>query len=106
MTLSPLFNLGVLQRLFGFSRFVGRRLLLDRCLQTAGSLTYTTLLALIPLLTIALSLFSAFPMFGDYSSKFKIFLLTNLVPDASGKVISCVSGTQAAACTSAICGFK
>ncbi|WP_172476524.1 YihY family inner membrane protein [Iodobacter fluviatilis] len=67
---------------------MGRRLVADRCLQTAGSLTYTTLLALIPLLTIALSLFSAFPMFGDYSSKFKIFLLTNLVPDASGKVIS------------------
>jgi len=82
------FDLGIFHRLFGFSRFVGRRLIADRCLQTAGSLTYTTLLALIPLLTIALSLFSAFPMFGDYSSKFKIFLLTNLVPDASGKVIS------------------
>ena len=82
------FNLSIFSRLFGFARFVGRRLVADRCLQTAGSLTYTTLLALIPLLTIALSLFSAFPMFGDYSTKFKIFLLTNLVPDASGKIIS------------------
>jgi membrane protein len=88
MTLSSQFKLTILPRLFGFSRFVGRRLVADRCLQTAGSLTYTTLLALIPLLTIALSLFSAFPMFGDYSNKFKIFLLTNLVPDASGRVIS------------------
>ncbi|MBE9607887.1 YihY family inner membrane protein [Chitinilyticum piscinae] len=75
------------QRLIGFARFVGRRLINDRCLQTAGSLTYTTLLAFVPLFTIALTLFSAFPVFNDYSGKFKSFLLTNLVPDASGKLI-------------------
>lgn len=76
-----------LERLIGFSRFVGRRLINDRCLQTAGSLTYTTLLAFVPLFTIALTLFSAFPVFSDYSGKFKSFLLTNLVPDASGRLI-------------------
>lgn len=74
-------------RIAGFSRFVLRRLIDDRCLQTAASLTYTTLLAIVPLFTIALTLFAAFPMFGDYSGKFKSFILTNLVPDASGKII-------------------
>ncbi len=74
-------------RIAGFSRFVLRRLIDDRCLQTAGSLTFTTLLAIVPLFTIALTLFAAFPMFGDYSGKFKSFILTNLVPDASGKII-------------------
>lgn len=74
-------------RMTGFSHFVWRRLIDDRCLQTAGSLTYTTLLAIVPLFTIALTLFSAFPMFGDYSNKFKSFIITNLVPDASGKII-------------------
>lgn len=79
--------LAIWKRATGFARFVIRRLIDDRCLQTAGSLTYTTLLAIVPLFTIALTLFSAFPMFGNYSGKFKAFILANLVPDASGRVI-------------------
>ncbi|WP_051711009.1 YihY family inner membrane protein [Andreprevotia chitinilytica] len=75
------------QRLLGFGRFVGARLGADRCLQTAGSLTYTTLLAIVPLFTIALTLFSAFPMFSDYSGRFRMFILSNLVPDTAGKVV-------------------
>lgn len=75
------------RRAAGFSRFVWGRLIADRCLQTAGSLTYTTLLAIVPLFTIALTLFSAFPMFGNYSGKFRAFVIANLVPDASGKII-------------------
>ncbi|SFN85881.1 membrane protein [Formivibrio citricus] len=75
------------RRTAGFGRFVWGRLIADRCLQTAGSLTYTSLLAIVPLFTIALTLFSAFPMFGNYSVKFRSFVIANLVPDASGKVI-------------------
>lgn len=75
------------RRCAGFAQFVVQRLIADRCLQTAGSLTYTTLLAIVPLFTIALTLFAAFPMFNDYSTQFKSFILTNLVPDASGKII-------------------
>ncbi|MDR3425844.1 MULTISPECIES: YihY family inner membrane protein [Silvimonas] len=86
--LEVLLTLQFWRRLLGFLKFVGRRLLEDRCMQTAGSLTYTTLLAIIPLFTIALTLFSAFPMFDDYSTRFRYFIVANLVPDASGKVIS------------------
>ena len=75
------------RRIAGFAQFVFQRLVSGRCMETAGSLTYTTLLAIVPLFTIALTLFAAFPMFGDYSGKFKSFILTNLVPDASGKII-------------------
>lgn len=85
--LPRLLSLDTWNRIVGFSRLVLHRLAADRCMQTAGSLTYTTLLAIIPLLTIALTLFSAFPMFGSYSSKFKVFIITNLVPDASGRII-------------------
>ena len=71
-----------------FGVFVLRRLRDDRCLEAAGSLTFTTLLALIPFLTIALTVMSAFPMFQDFSVRFKVFLTSNLVPDAAGKVIT------------------
>jgi len=71
-----------------FGLFVLRRLRDDRCLEAAGSLTFTTLLALVPFLTIALTIFSGFPMFDDLSGRFKLFLLSNLVPDSAGKVIT------------------
>lgn len=76
------------QRCAGFLHFTGRRFVDDRCLQIAGSLTYTSLLALVPLFTIALTVFSAFPRFEQYSAKFKLFLLSNLAPESAGKAIS------------------
>jgi len=60
----------------------------DRCLQVAGNLTFTSLLALVPLFTIAFALFTAFPVFEDWSNAFKVFLLTALVPEMGGKIIT------------------
>lgn len=60
----------------------------DQLGQVASSLTFTTLLALVPLVTIMLAVFSAFPMFDTWSLSFKRFLLTTLVPESAGKVIS------------------
>lgn len=73
---------------FSFVRFVVARLAQQRVLQVAGSLTFTTLLAIVPLLTIALTVMSAFPVFSDYSTRFKVILLSTLVPEFAGKVIS------------------
>ena len=79
----------LLRDALGFARFVGRRLLVeDRCVQVAASLTFTTLLSLVPLLTIVLNVVSAFPVFVDYSARIKLFLLTNLVPDFAGRIIT------------------
>ena len=73
---------------FGFARFLARRMGGLRVLQVSGSLTFTTLLALVPLFTIALTVISAFPVFSDYSTRFKIMLLSTLVPEFAGKVIT------------------
>lgn len=71
-----------------FLRFVVVRLRQDRCAEMAASLTFTTLLSLVPLLTIMLTVFTAFPVFGDLAASFKSFLLSNLVPETGGRVIS------------------
>lgn len=71
-----------------FMRFVAARFNEDRCTQVAASLTFTTLLSLVPLVTIALTLFSAFPVFESYSSQIKTFLLSNLMPDMASKIIT------------------
>lgn len=74
--------------LLRFARFIAVRFSEDRCLQIAASLTFTTLLSLVPLVTIALTLFSAFPVFEDFSIQIKTYLLNNLMPDAASKVIT------------------
>jgi membrane protein len=69
-------------------RYIAARFVQDRCAQVASSLTFTTLLALVPMITIALTVFSAFPVFTDFSAEIKIFLLNNLMPENAGIIIT------------------
>lgn len=54
----------------------------DRGLQIASSLTYTTLLSIVPVITIALTLISAFPAFGYVTSALQSFIVQNLLPQS------------------------
>src|SRR5687767_7380224 len=56
----------------------------ERGLQTAGSLTYTTLLSLVPLFTVALAVATAFPVFDETMGALQSFVLENFLPDARG----------------------
>jgi membrane protein len=53
----------------------------ERVTQTAGSLTYTTLLALVPLLTVALAVSTAFPVFDEWTTVLQLFILEIVLPD-------------------------
>ena len=66
-----------------FLRVIARRFSEDRCMQIASSLTYTTLLALVPLITVALTLISAFPVFSGWTRQLQSFLLENLLPESA-----------------------
>lgn len=48
--------------------------------QVAASLTFTTVLAVVPLLAVVLSLFTAFPLFAEFRIALEDFLATNLMP--------------------------
>lgn len=76
------------QDFLNFTRFIVVRFHRDRCIQIAASLTFTTLLSLVPMITIALIVFSAFPVFENFSTQIKIYLLHNLMPDVAGKIIT------------------
>jgi membrane protein len=78
----------VVQNLFHFATFVAHKFKHDKCTQMAASLTFDTLLSLVPLITIALTLFSAFSVFTDFSTQIKHFLLSNMLPETGGKMIS------------------
>src|SRR5574340_79759 len=77
-----------IREFLGFMRFLARRFDEDRCIQIASSLTYTTLLSLVPLIVIALTVISAFPVFSGLMVQLKIFLLTSMVPEVAGKIIT------------------
>lgn len=70
----------------GFARFVVQRFLDNSIPQVAGSLTHTTLLALVPLLTVMLVVITAFPMFGDLSAAFMDFIRSILVPSGASVI--------------------
>jgi membrane protein len=60
--------------------FIARRSREARIQQVAGSLTFTTVLALVPLLTVAFALFTAFPLFAQFQSSLQSFLADHLMP--------------------------
>ncbi len=76
-----------LLRIYQFSLLVARRFMADGSSQTAASLTYTSLLAIVPLLTLGITIVSAFPAFAQISLSLKSFLLQNMMPETASKVI-------------------
>jgi membrane protein len=53
----------------------------DRLGVTASSLTFTTTIALVPLFTVALAIFTAFPIFAKMQGVLQQWLIESLVPD-------------------------
>lgn len=69
------------QKIREFLFFLVRRAQNDTVLRVASSLSYTSLIALVPLLAIALAIFSAFPVFNDIRQQVQEILIQNLMPD-------------------------
>jgi membrane protein len=59
----------------------------DRLGLTAGSLTFTTLIALVPLFTVMLAVFSAFPLFARFQGALENYFLQSLVPEAIARPV-------------------
>ncbi|TDP74816.1 tRNA-processing RNAse BN [Roseateles toxinivorans] len=59
----------------------------DRLGLTAGSLTFTTIISLVPLLTVMLALFTAFPMFSSFQIALEKYFLQSLIPPNIAKPV-------------------
>lgn len=64
------------------------RFLKNRCLDNAAALTYTTLFAVVPLMTVTYSMLSAIPSFQGVSESIQNFIFHNFVPTAGEQVQS------------------
>jgi len=53
------------------------------CLTQAGALTYTTLFAVVPMMTVAYAMFSVLPEFESVGERIQEYIFANFVPDSS-----------------------
>lgn len=76
-------------RLLGhFIVLVYRRFKEERCFQLCGSLTFTSMLAMVPLVTIMLTVMTAFPVFNSLIEVLKNFVASNFMPQASSRSVT------------------
>ncbi len=73
-------------RAAGFARFVLRRFLDDRLFEAAGSLSYTTAFALVPLSVVVFGVLSVSPVFEAWSARLTDYIFANFVPSAARAV--------------------
>ncbi len=64
-----------------FMAYVWRRFVDDRCLGIASTLSYTSLLALVPLAAIGFAVLAAFPVFEGAREDIHSFVFENFMPD-------------------------
>jgi membrane protein len=75
-----------LRHLWPYSRLLLHHFNQDAGVQHVAALTYTTLLSLVPLMTVMLALFSVFPASDRMSQQVEDFLFQNFVP-AAGEAV-------------------
>ena len=69
-----------------FVPFLLQQVWRQRCTQVASSLTFTTLLSLVPLTAVVFGLFAAFPIFQQMQGDIQQFIFQNFVPTAGETV--------------------
>lgn len=68
-------------------RMLSERFSEARLSMTASSLTFTTVLALVPLFTLGLALFTAFPVFAKVQDQLQQWLIQSLVPESISRQV-------------------
>ncbi|MEN9689127.1 MAG: hypothetical protein RI998_1124 [Pseudomonadota bacterium] len=68
-------------------RLLAHRFAQERLGQTAGALTFTTLIALVPLVTVALAVVTAFPIFDQFQTVLQRWLVESLIPESISRQV-------------------
>jgi membrane protein len=75
-----------LHELWRRTGYVASRFSADRCSENAAALTYMSLFALVPLLTVLYTMASAIPAFQGMEAHMQDFLFRHLMPDSSSEI--------------------
>ncbi len=69
------------------SLFALQRLREGRLTQVAGSLTFTSILAIVPILAVAFAIFTAFPLFNTFRASLEAYFVQSLMPKGIANTI-------------------
>lgn len=69
-----------------FAVFVAKRFMSDGIGRTASALSYTSLLAIVPLIVIAFSIFAAFPAFEGAREQIEQLVFESMIPEIGGQI--------------------
>lgn len=72
------------RRFAAFCVLTARRFAEERAMHVAASLSYTTLLSMVPFFTVALAVSTAFPVFDEAIGALQRFIFSNFLPEAQG----------------------
>lgn len=72
--------------LVSFLVYVGARFMRDGCQQRASALTFTSLLAMVPLLAVSFAIFAAFPAYDSLKGQAQDYIFQNFVPQVGNEV--------------------
>ena len=73
-------------------RYFAGRFVADRCSENAAALTYMSLFALVPLLTVLYTIASAIPAFQGAEDQMKTILFTHLMPESGSDIENYLNG--------------
>lgn len=62
---------------------IGRKFCQDDCFNRAAGLAYTTLLSLVPLLTVSFSVLASFPIYRDITLKIQDLIFAHIITDSA-----------------------
>jgi membrane protein len=70
-----------------FGRMMTKRIRQQQLPQVASSLTFTTVLSLVPMMTVALAIFTAFPIFDRFRESLEGYLFASFLPETLSDTI-------------------
>lgn len=75
-----------------FLKEVVRQFIDNETSLSASSLAYTTLLSIVPFMTVMVTFIAAFPQFGDISAQIQDFIFSNFIPSSGDVVQEYING--------------
>lgn len=78
--------MAIIKQFYLFWQRVALQFVDDGCMSRAAALTYTTLLSLVPLMTVSFTILKAFPVFQEAGAAIQAFVFDNFVAASAGMV--------------------
>lgn len=95
----------MLRRVYCFLAAVGREFHTDRCPQIAAALSYTSVLSIVPILTVIFTTLALVPAFRGWQTAIEQFIFANFVPASGDQLQSYIAAFVSKAAALQTLGF-